>query len=442
LNTGEKEAMPQLRHILSVSEIRAFTESAGIKVCVLLSLWAVSPSSLGQPGALDWQQELRQRIERQDWSAALHIIGAEIANAPNDYDLRAWRARILTWSGAVAEAEQEYQSILLHAPFDPDNWNGLASVYLKLGRNEEAVRAVARAVELDPNRSDLRSAYARALRAVHRTREARHEFETALKLDPKTIEAQHELQLLHGETKHELRIGMENDLFNFMGSNYDESVSLASQWSPRWRTAFAATSYQRAETDAERILGSLTASSRSWGALTIGAGKGHDNSIVPKTEVFFDLDHGWRLHSTRSLRGLEVDYGQHWYWYTGAQVLALNVATFLYLPRDFIWSVTLTCARSNFPVLGSEWRPSGITKLGFPLLGRAERRLSGNAFFAAGTENFAQVDQIGRFSSQTYGTGLRFQMTSRQDTTGYAAYQRRDQARTEIIFGFTYGVHF
>jgi hypothetical protein len=66
----------------------------------------------------------------------------------------------------------------------------------------------------------------------------------------------------------------------------------------------------------------------------------------------------------------------------------------------------------------------------------------GNTFFAVGTENFAQLDQIGEFSSRTYGGGLRFQFTTRQDLSGLAAYQMRSQNRTATTLGLTYGVRF
>jgi hypothetical protein len=59
-----------------------------------------------------------------------------------------------------------------------------------------------------------------------------------------------------------------------------------------------------------------------------------------------------------------------------------------------------------------------------------------------GTEDFAQVDQIGSFASQTYGAGLRFRFTARQDITGYAAFQQRTQNRSETSFGFSYGIRF
>ena len=80
------------------------------------------------------------------------------------------------------------------------------------------------------------------------------------------------------------------------------------------------------------------------------------------------------------------------------------------------------------------------TRVSYGWPGRAPAR--GNVFFAQGTENFAQVDQIGGFSAQTYGGGLRYQLTARLDWTGYAAYQKRTQDRTQTSLGFTYGIRF
>jgi hypothetical protein len=71
-----------------------------------------------------------------------------------------------------------------------------------------------------------------------------------------------------------------------------------------------------------------------------------------------------------------------------------------------------------------------------------DRRLSGNISLAAGTEDFALVDQIGSFSSHTYAGGWRFQFNARYDVTGYAAYQQRTQGRTQTSFGFSYAIHF
>jgi hypothetical protein len=232
------------------------------------------------------------------------------------------------------------------------------------------------------------------------------------------------------------------DLFNFADANHDQGVSLTSRWTPHWQTSVAGDFYQRAGTDAGKVLASVSGMLPRWGAFTVGGATGRDNDVIPKSEAFFDYDHGWRLAESGPVRGLEIAYAQHWYWYSAAQILAVSGTTLVYLPREWTWFLGLTGARSLFAGTGAEWRPSGVTKLTFPLAGWSQRRLEGNVFFAVGTENFAQVDQIGRFSSQTYGGGLRFQFSARQDVTAYSAYQKRTQDRTQTSFGFSYGVRF
>ena len=169
---------------------------------------------------------------------------------------------------------------------------------------------------------------------------------------------------------------------------------------------------------------------------------GHDNAVIPKSEAFFDLDHGWKTGETTFLRGVEIVYGQHWYWYQSSRILTLSGTTTVYLPREWTFSLGATGARSAFSGTGAEWRPSGITRLGFPLAAWGPKRLSGSVFFAVGTEDFARVDQIGRFASRTYGGGVRFQMTARQDVTGYGSYQERTPNGNDTAVGLSYGIHF
>jgi tetratricopeptide (TPR) repeat protein len=385
---------------------------------------------------------VRKCAEAQDWKSALQIVNEEIARAPQDMDVRAWRARVLTWSGQLAQAEKEYLEILKVSRTDPDNWMGLASVYLREGRVADALRALDRGVELDPKRADLRAARARALRALGERNEARMEFQKALNLDPSSMEARAGLISMRGEPRHEMRFGQDNDLFNFTSANHDGWVSLASHWTPRWSTSFAGSFYERAGIRAGKFSGAVTGRVPRWGALTAGGAAGHDNAVIPKSEVFFDINHGWKVGETNLLRAVEFVYGQHWYWYQASRILTLNGTTIVYFPRDFTLSLGAAGVRSSFSGTGAEWRPSGISRLGFPLADWGERRLSGSVFFVAGTEDFARIDQIGRFASQTYGGGLRFQITTRQDVTGYSSYQKRTQDRTDTSFGLSYGIHF
>jgi hypothetical protein len=174
----------------------------------------------------------------------------------------------------------------------------------------------------------------------------------------------------------------------------------------------------------------------------LGAAAAHDNGVIPRNEAFFDYDRGWRTASSGPVRGLEIVYHQHWFWYSTAQILTLNQTAIVYLPREWTWSLRVTEARSDFPGLAPEWRPSGMAKLGFPLANRGQRRLNGNVLFATGTEDFAEIDQVGRFSSQTYGGGLGFKFASLQEIGGFAGYQKRTQDHSDLSFGFTYGIRF
>lgn len=358
-------------------------------------------------------------------------------------EVHAWRARVLLWSGKLAEAELEYRAVLAAVPNDPDNWMGLADVYSHEERTKEALQALDRAVELDPKRIDIRVARADALRALGLRSEAKMEFNRVLDSDPTNAEGRAGLVSLRGEPRHELRVGVDADWFNVTDANQDEGLALTSNWSPHWRTSLATGGYHWGGLYAEKFVASVTGKFPGWGALTVGGATAHDNGVIPKDEGFFDYGQGFKLNKTGFLRGLEIGYGQHWYWYSTAGILTINESTLFYLPSDWTWSLGLIEARSHFSgTTDSEWRPSEMTRLGFPLASWEKRRLGGNIFFAVGTENFGQVNQIGEFSSQTYGGGLRFQLTARQDVTSFGAYQRRSQDRTESSFGFSYGIRF
>src|SRR5260370_2726082 len=241
------------------------------------------------------------------------------------------------------------------------------------------------------------------------------EFQKALNLDPSSMEARAGLISVRGEPRHEMRFGQDNDLFNFTSANHDGWVSLVSQWTPHWSTSFAGSFYERAGIRAGKFSGAITTRLHRWGALTAGGAAGHDNAVIPKSEAFFDINHGGKVSVTKFLRALEFVYGQHWYWFQASRILTLNGKTILYFSRDFMLSLGATGMRSTFSGTAAEVRPSGITRLGFPLANCGERRVSRSVFFPSGTEDFAQIDQIGRFPSQTYGGGLRFQITARQD---------------------------
>ena len=412
-----------------------------IRIMTIALILAVSPAA-GWSQVPAWQAQVRKYAEAKDWGSAMRLVEQEVARAPQDMDVRAWRARVLAWAGKLPEAEKEYLEILQVFRTDPDNWMGLASVYQREGKLSEAQRAINTAEELDPKRSDIHAELARILRAEGQRKEAQSEFQSALYLDPGSTEAREGLVSVRRGPQHELRIGQDNDLLSYSAGFHDEWMSVVSQWTSHWTTSVAGDFYQRSGAEAGKFVGSITRRQSTWGALTVGGAIGHDNAVIPRSEAFFDLDHGWKTGESGLVRGVEFSYTQHWYWYQSARILSLTGTTLLYLPQNWTFTLGTTGSRSAFSGTDAEWRPSGIARLSFPLASWGDKRFSGNVLFAAGTENFAIVDQIGSFASQTYGGGLRLEITDRQDLTGFAGYQKRTQNRSDTTFGVSYGIHF
>jgi tetratricopeptide (TPR) repeat protein len=409
---------------------------------LLVAATLFAPSSFAQQTEEPWVTEVRKDAESHEWDKAMKIVDEQLALHPDDMDIRAWRARILAWSGKLTDAEREYDAIVKVEKNDPDNWIGLAGIYLQQGRLDDALKVADRAVELDPKRADLRETRARILRMMGQRSQARLEFQRALTLDPSSADARSELSSLRGDTKNELRIGVDNDSFSFAPSNHDQWATWVSRWTPNWTTSFGGDIYQRDGVNADKFEASVTRSQPRWGALTIGGATAHDNAVIPETEAFFELDHGFKFGETGFIRGVEVVYNQHWYWYTVARILADTETGIVYLPKDWTFTIQLIEARSHFSGTGINWEPSGLTRLNFPIARWNAQSLSGNVFYAVGTEDFAQVDQIGSFASHTYGGGFRYQFTARQDITGYGAFQQRTQDRAQTSFGFSYGIRF
>lgn len=385
---------------------------------------------------MDWQRETREQIAHHELDAALKTVNQRIEHSPTDLEAHGWRGRILAWKGQWGEAESEYRYVLAGAPGDLDILTGLADVLLWQGQLSKALEVLDRAQVLAPSDPEVLSRRAKVLLALGRTSDARQDFQQLLGLEPQNQAARKALHESANQTRHELRIGEDVDTFNYAGTAQSQSMVLNSRWSPRWSTSMATSSYQRFSEDAIKATASATLRiGRYW--LTAGVAGANDQDVIPRGEAFFEYGGGFRLHS-RFVKGLETSYRQHWFWYRGAHVLTLSGSEIFYLPREWSWTLAATGARSGFAGTGVEWVPSGSTKLSFPLL----RSLSGNLFFAVGTENFAQVDQIGHFSSHTFGGGLRYAVTENQDITGYVASQPRSQGQIQNSFGLNYGIRF
>lgn len=396
----------------------------------------------GQSPSAPWQQQVRIYVAKQDWDSAMRLVEEETSRSPQDMDIRSWRARILSWSGRLEEAEHEYLQILSIVPNDPDDWAGVGSVYLRQGRTLDALHALDRAIALDGKRADLHVARARVLRILDQRHAAQGDFESALALEPGNSEARNGIALLKSPPKQQLIFGTDNDLFSYAGAEQQIAVNLNSFWTSRWETSVGASVYRWEGIDAQKLNLAVTGKSIRWGSLAIGGAAARDGGIIPRNEIFFAHDRGWRFVHAGLLHGVETNFEQHWYWYSAARVLTFSGTGTAYLPDDWMWSLRLTGARSQFPGTGTQWRPAGLSKLAFPLKSFESRQMAGSIFFATGTEDYAQVNQIGHFSSHTYGGGLHFQMRPSQDIGGFAGYETRTQGLNQVTFGLSYDIRF
>ncbi len=388
--------------------------------------------------AMDWQAQVRERVNQRDLSAALVIAERRLEEVPRDLEARAWRARLLHWSGRREESEREYRALLDAAPNDTDILQGLADVLMAQQRYDEAMALITRARDLLPRSAEVHVRRGRALRAMGRSEEARNSFREALALEPNNDEARAGLDSVAEGPRHELRAGADFDKYNYTDHWRTFTLSLRSELARRWTSNFSSTFYHRAGQEATRFSGALTYRLSHRDALTAGFAAARDQGVIPKGEAFFEYGHGMNFGRKSFVRGMELNYGQRWLWFDAARVLTLTPSTLVYLPRDWTWQLTLTLARSRFPGLPVGWRPSGVTRLTFPL----HRRVYGNVFYAVGTEDFARTDQLGRFSARTYGGGLRIALRQRQELTVYLAYQDRSQSRKQTSFGFSYAIRF
>jgi tetratricopeptide (TPR) repeat protein len=390
-----------------------------------------------QPGT-DWQEEVRAYWSAGKAEEVLAVATQRIEKTPEDLEALGWRARALARLGRMTEAETEYRRWVAAAPNDADALIGLADLLRREQHFEESLALLERASHIPPPRADLEISRGRVLRAMGRRAEARAAFREAQRLEQGNAEAKEGLQSLAEEPRHEFRLGTDIDTFNYTDTAGAFTASLRSAWNSRWITNFASTYYDRFGGQAARFSGGVTLKPGKHDAVTVGGAISHDDGVIAKSEAFFELDHGLVFAGKPLVRGLEINYAQRWLWFSSARVLTLTPSVLVYFPRDWIWSFSVTAARSSFPGLVPGWQPSGSTRLMFPLV----RRLSGNLFYAVGSEDFARTDQIGRFSARTYGGGLRWEVARRQDISGYVFKQDRSQGRSQTSAGFSYGFRF
>jgi hypothetical protein len=378
-------------------------------------------------------------VEAGKLQQAMTTTDEWLAAFPNDLDARAWHARLQAWTNHWKEAETEYRALIQASPRDTDLLMGIADLLIWQSRYEEALIFIDRAREIAPERADCALRRAQVLQRLGRPKEAQIAYKDILARDANSAEARRGLEQTYSLKRHELRFDSEMDHFSYTDNAGLLGLAMRSQWSSSWATAASLHQYERFGESATRVSAGTSLNFGSRNVFSVMAATAGDNDIIPKAEAEFELGHGFRLSESGAIRGVEALYRQRWLWYRDARLLVLSPTAILYLPKGWDWLFQYSYNRTaiggnNAP----EWKPSGWTRLSFPLA----KRVTGNVQFAAGIENFGYADQIGQYSMRTYGGGLSFNVKASQQIIVNGHYQEYSDGRSLVNLGVSYAIHF
>jgi tetratricopeptide (TPR) repeat protein len=408
-----------------------------VVVGLLACLWS-SATGLSQENGARWSEQVRALAVANRFTEAKQVVTQWMEAYPADLDARAWNARLLSWTNHWREAEAEYRKLVKLTPEDPDLQLGLADVLTWQKKYGEALPVLEQTCSANPARHDCQLKRAHTLQNLGRNREAQQAYRQVLAQDASSAEAKAGLEQSREPGRHEIRIGSDIDLFNFTQNGSAVTAGIRSRLNSRIHSAFTGTQYERFGERAMRFGAESTVNLGNAANLTMGGAAAKDQGVIPRNEAFFELGKGFQSRWLGPVRGVELLYQQRWLWYRDARVLALSPGAILYLPKDWTWLFRVSAARSHLTGSGIQWQPSGWTKLSFPI----SRHIGSHLLFGSGTENFGLLDQIGRFSARTWGSGLNFRLTSGQEISTYGSFQSRSQGRSQTSFGVNYGIRF
>ena len=385
----------------------------------------------------DWQTDVRRLASEGQLDDALHLVEKRLSQFPEDLEAHGWRGRILSRCGNWSAAETEYRLVVQRATRDTDILTSLADVLLWQKKYEESLQIVDQARAIEPDNPEIMTRRARLLSLLNRMAESRAQYRAILRADPANENAKAGLSEGDGLGRQDLRIGEEFDFLSYAGNTQSEVISLSSRWNDRWTTLFALNSYQSFGEKSVRVSGgaALRFHENDW--VRFEAGVAPPQDITPERDLLLEYGHGFHV-STRLIHGVESSVQQRSLWYRGAQVVTFGTTQIVYLPHEWLWAITITGARTCFLATGCGVVPSGSTKITFPLT----HILTGNLLYAAGTENFSQINQIGSISAHSYGGGLNYRLATNQNLVTSLVAQKRPLRQTQMSVGITYGIRF
>ena len=376
----------------------------------------------------EWVAQVRQEVAANDLKRAATIVKARLDAYPDDLDAQAWRARILSWTGHLPEAEALYQQVLRRAPNDVDVLLGLADVLFWEGKIRESSGVLDHAEQVQPSSREIEERRTRVQAAMrdHNSGVAGNDNGTA-RPEP------HSTDLY----RYSVIIGSQADLFNYSDAAQTQNIGFSIAWNSRWNSTFSGSSYRRVGQAAEQLSTGVSYRPDANQTFSVSFGGTSHQQIAPIRQITADYDRGthWRIGL---LRGVEFTAHCSALWFDSSRVSILGGSAVAYLPKDWWLTFVGNAARTKFAGLSPTWSPSLSTKVSAPVF----PRLRAEAGFGVGAENYSSVDQIGRISARTYAGGVHYSLTRAQSFSTWMAYQQRSGGITQTSIGCGYAFHF
>jgi YaiO family outer membrane protein len=402
---------------------------------LLASSWA----AFAQGPASDPAAEVRTLVAGGQLDRASSVVARWMRASPADLDARAWHARLLSWTNKWAEAELEYRDLLARSPDDVDLLAGLADVLTWQGHPGQALPLLEKASGLDRRRADTELRLARVLQQLGRTGDARAAYQEALRRDPGSADAKQGLDHLRESGRHRVVFGSAFDNLNYADNGGAFEASIETGWGNQWTTRGSIAQYSRYGEPATRVAGGATIRFRSGGYwLTAGGAAADDNGIIPRGEVQAEFGRAFTFGPSGAVRGVEATFEPRGQWYRDATVLRLTPGAIVYLPRDWHWLVRASANRVAGSGASRSWKASGWTRLSFPL----SRQFGGFVLVGVGTEDSAYLDQILAASSRTLGGGLRIRTAPGRELMFLVQRQAWSGDRAQTSVGVSYGLRY
>lgn len=411
-------------HHLSRRHWVGYAPSKGL---VLLSvLLVLTSSAAAQPSRAEQVERALAHVRAQQYAAALAVFRELARENSQDYEARIWVARLESWRGDFAEAEQLYRAVLAEQPSNREARLGLADVIAWQGRHAEALERLRPLYEDDATDLEVLLRLGRVSRWRGDRREALRYYREALARDPSQPEAQEAIELLIEQTDYRLEAGYLFEDFDFASETHGDFVELLHARSDR-TTLLGRLGFQR------KFDENLTRFSLG---LTRRVGQGNylrgEASFAPSGQVLANQD--YEVELTRVLRaGVSSGLGYRYLRFRVANVHVLAPLFNWDLHPNLHLTLRYTPARTRFdspPT--SVWNHSGWARLTWDLNPTWSPYLT----FAVGSENFSGVssEQLGRFAAQTYGGGATLQWSARRGLRfGYFFQNRTDRRRQHSL---------